>query len=72
MCLEIMYLMYMYEKDLALNNLHWLIYHKTIPKILLRLQEPWLSQWFPTMAQVSAVAELYRMLILVNFDKVID
>ena len=23
------YLIYMYEKDLALNNLQWLIYHKT-------------------------------------------
>ena len=29
MCLEIIYLIYMYKKDLALNNLQWLIYHKT-------------------------------------------
>ena len=28
MCLEIIYLIYMYKKDLALNNLQWLIYHK--------------------------------------------
>ena len=28
-CLEIIYLIYMYKKDLALNNLQWLIYHKT-------------------------------------------
>ena len=26
------YLMYMCEVDLALNNLQWLIYHKTLPK----------------------------------------
>ena len=25
MCLEITYLIYMYEKDLALNNIQWLI-----------------------------------------------
>ena len=31
MCLEIIYLIYMYEKDLALNNLQWLICHKTQP-----------------------------------------
>ena len=30
-CLEIIYLIYMYEKDLALNNLQWLICHKTQP-----------------------------------------
>ena len=27
-----MYLIYMYEEDLALNNLQWLICHKTQPK----------------------------------------
>ena len=32
MCLEIIYLIYMYKKDLALNNLHCLISHKTKPK----------------------------------------
>ena len=31
MCLEIIYLMYMYKKDLALNNLQWLIRHKSKP-----------------------------------------
>ena len=31
MCLEIIYLIYMYKEDLALNNLQWLIYHKTQP-----------------------------------------
>ena len=33
MCLEIKYLiyMYMYKKDLASNNLQWLIRHKTKP-----------------------------------------
>ena len=25
------YLIYMYKQDLALNNLQWLIYHKTQP-----------------------------------------
>ena len=29
MCLEIIYLIYMYIKDLALNNLLWLICYKT-------------------------------------------
>ena len=31
MCLEIIYLIYMYKKDFALNNLQWLICHKTKP-----------------------------------------
>ena len=29
MCLEIIYSIYMYKKDLALNNLQWLICRKT-------------------------------------------
>ena len=29
MCLEVTYFMYICKKDLALNNLQWLIYHKT-------------------------------------------
>ena len=29
MCLEIIYYYIMYKKDLALNNLQWLICHKT-------------------------------------------
>ena len=29
MCLEIIYLIYMYKTDLALNNQQWLICHKT-------------------------------------------
>ena len=29
MGLEIIYLIYMYKKDLALNDLQWSIYHKT-------------------------------------------
>ena len=31
MCLVIIYLINMYKKDLALNNLQWLICHKTKP-----------------------------------------
>ena len=31
MCLEIIYLIYMYKNDLVLNNLQWFIYHKTKP-----------------------------------------
>ena len=31
MCLEIIYLINMYKKDLVLNNLQWLIYLKTKP-----------------------------------------
>ena len=33
MCLEIIYLIHMYKKDLALNNLQWLICNKTKPNI---------------------------------------
>ena len=29
MCLEVTYLIYMYKKDVELNNLKWLICHKT-------------------------------------------
>ena len=29
MCLEIIYLMYMYKRDLTLNDLQWLICHKS-------------------------------------------
>ena len=29
MCLEIIYLQYIYKQDLALNNLQWLICYKT-------------------------------------------
>ena len=34
LCLQIIYiyLIYIYKIDLALNNLEWLIYHKTKPK----------------------------------------
>ena len=35
MCLEIIYLIYMYKKDLELNNLQWFIYHKTKPNQIL-------------------------------------
>ena len=35
MRLEIINLMYMYERDLALNNLPWLICHKTQPNQIL-------------------------------------
>ena len=31
MCLQIIYLIYIYKKDLALNNLQWLICHKNKP-----------------------------------------
>ena len=40
MCLEIIYLIYKYKKDLALNNLHWLICQKTKPNQT--IQETWL------------------------------
>ena len=33
MYLEIIYLIYMYKQDLALNNLQWLICHKTKPYV---------------------------------------
>ena len=32
MCLEIIYSICVYKRDLALNNLQWFIYHKTKPK----------------------------------------
>ena len=31
MCLQIIYLIYMYKECLLLNNLQWLICHKTKP-----------------------------------------
>ena len=31
MCLHIIYLEFLYEEDLALNNLQWLICHKNKP-----------------------------------------
>ena len=31
-CLEIIYLIYMFKKNLALNNLQWLKCHKTKPR----------------------------------------
>ena len=31
MCLAIQYLIYTYKKDLALNIIQWLIFHKTKP-----------------------------------------
>ena len=31
MCLEIIYFIYLYKKDLTLNKLQWLICHKTKP-----------------------------------------
>ena len=31
MCLQIIYSMYMYKEGLALNNVQWLICHKTQP-----------------------------------------
>ena len=33
MCLEIIYLIYVCKKDLTLNNLLWLICHKTKPNL---------------------------------------
>ena len=41
MCLEIIYLIYMYKKDLALNNLQGLMCHKAKlkPKLLMRGKE---------------------------------
>ena len=38
MCLEIIYLMCMYKKDLGLNNLQWWICHKTEPNQILYIQ----------------------------------
>ena len=32
---QILYIWYMYKKDLALNNLQWLICHKTKPNQIL-------------------------------------
>ena len=31
-CFKIIYLIHMYKEDLALNNLQWLICHKTKPQ----------------------------------------
>ena len=48
MYLEIIYLIYMYKKDLALNNPQWLIWHKNQTKlkyrqdlVLMHLRQGW-------------------------------
>ena len=38
MYLEIIYLIYMYKQDLGLNNLQWLICHKTQPNQIIYIQ----------------------------------
>ena len=38
LCLQIIY--NMYKEDLALNNLQWLIWHKTQPKLILLPYKP--------------------------------
>ena len=38
MCLQIIYLIYMNKEDLALNNLQWLICHKTQPNQIIYIQ----------------------------------
>ena len=37
MCLQILYLRYMYKEDLELNNLLWFICHKTHPNEIIYL-----------------------------------
>ena len=39
MCLEIIYSIYMYKKDFALNNLQWLICHQTIYMLIYMYKE---------------------------------
>ena len=43
MSLEIIYFMYMYKKDLALNNRQWLICHKTKPNCVQRNDYFWIE-----------------------------
>ena len=49
MCLQIIYLIRMYSKDLALNKLQWLICHKT------KLNEMKLNQISKTEVYANAV-----------------
>ena len=35
MCLQIIYLIFVYKEDVSLNNLQWLICHKTQPNQIL-------------------------------------
>ena len=45
MCLEIKYLIYKYKKDLALNDLQWLIYYKTKPNQTNYSKVRWQLRW---------------------------
>ena len=45
MCLQIIYLIYMYEEDLTLNNLQWLIYHKTQPILIWKIFFNWFKYY---------------------------
>ena len=54
MCLEIIYLIYTYKKNLALNNLQWFICHKTKP-----------NQTKPSF--VDIILEISILLIIIQF-----
>ena len=41
------YLIYMYKEDLALNNLQWLIYHKTNPNQIINERAKQLNKTTP-------------------------
>ena len=51
MCLEIIYSICMYKKDLALNDLQWLICHKTKPNQPLGIYQ---KSYFPP--QISTLS----------------
>ena len=77
MCLEIIYSIYMYKEYLALNNLQWLICHKTQPNqiiyILIYMYKEYMAlnnpQWLichenqPTINDVLSMLPLKQTLI---------
>ena len=53
-----MYLIYMYKLDLALNNLQWLICHKTRPN---QTKPNLIVQWFTSLTEVLGLHMLRLM-----------
>ena len=54
MCLEMIYLIYVYKEDLALNDLQWLKCHKTRP-----IKTPLFGRHYPSPEDIIDVFSAY-------------